>query len=355
MKERPLINRVLISLVTALSFVAMSLSGIAAFIMPEGKVAYWINWTFIGLSKSEWGNIHITTSVLFLIAGIWHIWYNWTHLMQYLKGIPGRVSASWRDLSIAVLVTLFFSAGAVTRTPPLNYILTFNNWIKESWVRTPADNPPFGHAELLSLKGFCKKMYIESEEALQELRQAGLTVTDENSTIEQIARTNRLTPAGVYQLIKKLEKPDIPQQSAVQQATVMPAARAEQKPALQKEIKADERRTHSKAIDLPRYTGDDVIERFEGKGIGKKTLSLICKELNLDCTRVKEKLAAVKMTIKDDETLKEAATRMGIVPIELFKTILVGEPIRDNQSPSETPDEKRPISDSESRLILLQK
>ncbi len=43
MESRPIINRVLVSLITALSFVAMSLSGIAAFIVPQGKVAYWTN------------------------------------------------------------------------------------------------------------------------------------------------------------------------------------------------------------------------------------------------------------------------------------------------------------------------
>lgn len=328
MENRPLINRVLISLVTALSFVTMSLSGIAAFIVPQGKVAYWTNWTFFGLSKTEWGNMHITTSVLFLIAGIWHTWYNWTPLMQYLKGIPGRISVSSRDLAIAVLITVFFTVGAVTRTPPLNYILTFNNWIKESWVKTPADDPPFGHAELLSLKGFCKKMYIETGEALRELRQAGLTVTDENSTIEQIARANRLTPAGVYQLIKKLEKPDTPHQAAVQPPPGMPAVISGQKPAAMQMSTSDNKQPPSQAADLRRYTGDIVIERFEGKGIGKKTLPLICQELKLDCTRIKEKLAASTMTIKDDETLKEAATRMGIVPIEVLKTILVGEPLQ---------------------------
>ena len=196
MEDRPVINRILISLVTALSFVAMSLSGIAAFIVPQGRVAFWTNWTFLGLSKTQWGNIHITTSVLFLIAGIWHTCYNWTALMQYLRGIPGRMTASWRDLAIAALVTAFFTVGAVTRTPPINYILNFNNWIKESWVKTPADDPPFGHAELLSLKGFCKKMYIDTGEALRELHQAGLSISDENATIEQIARGNSMTPAA---------------------------------------------------------------------------------------------------------------------------------------------------------------
>jgi hypothetical protein len=329
MEDRPFINRVLISLVTGLSFVTMSLSGIAAFIVPQGKVAYWTNWTFLGLSKTQWGNIHITTSVLFLIAGIWHTCYNWTPLMQYLRGVPGRMTASRRDLGIAALVTAFFTVGAVTKTPPLNYILNFNNWIKESWVRTPADDPPFGHAELLSLKGFCKKMYIDTGEALRELRQSGLNVIDENSTVDQIARANRMTPAGVYQLIKKLEQPDTVNATSTAPASVpqpvkSPVSSGGQ-PA-QKEAKKNVSPTVA-APEPPRYTGDMVVERFEGKGIGKKTLAGICQELNLDCTRIKQKLDAKKMLPKDDETLKEAAARMGVMPIELLKVVLVGEVI----------------------------
>jgi hypothetical protein len=327
LEDRPFINRILISLVTALSFVAMSLSGIAAFIVPQGKVAFWTNWTFLGLSKTQWGNIHITTSVLFLIAGIWHTCYNWTPLTQYLKGIPGRMTASWRDLAIATLVTVFFTVGAVTKTPPLNYILNFNNWIKESWIRTPADDPPFGHAELLSLKGFCKKMYIDTTEALHELRQAGITVSDENLTVEQIARANRMTPATLYQVIKKLERPDQP--ATVAAVSTPPVVAGQAPPAVTK-VSA---RTSGAPVapketaGPPTYTGDMVVEKFEGKGIGRKNLSGICQELNLDCARVKQKLSGRQMTVKDDETLKDAASRLGVVPIELLKTILVGEPM----------------------------
>lgn len=327
MEARPFINRILISLVTALSFVAMSLSGIAAFVVPQGRVAYWTNWTFLGLSKTQWGNIHITTSVLFLIAGIWHTWYNWTPLIQYLRGIPDRMTASWRDLVIASLVTVFFTVGAVTKTPPLNYILNFNNWIKESWVKTPADDPPFGHAELLSLKGFCKKMYIDSGEAIRELRQAGLSVTDENITVEQIARMNRLTPANVYQVIKKLERPEASQPVAM--LSVSTALADKPAPAVVRVAKGKPEISPSikEAVGPPCYTGDIVVERFEGKGIGRKGLAAICQELNLDCARVKQKLIAKQMAIKEDEFLKDAATRLGVVPIELLKIILVGEPI----------------------------
>lgn len=328
MERNPFFNRVLISLVTAFSFVAMSLSGIAAFIVPQGKVAYWTNWTFLGLSKTQWGNIHITTSVLFLIAGIWHTCYNWTPLMQYLRGIPGRMASGWRDLAIAILITLFFTIGAVTRTPPLNYILNFNGWIKESWVRTPADDPPFGHAELLSLKGFCKKMYIDPDRALDELRKAGLTVASADVTVERIARDNRRTPAQVYQVIRKLEQPDAPPPPAAgasqpASTTALPASPRKRETATPGTPSGAAR---PEAL-VPRYTNDLVVERFEGTGIGRKTLVTVCQELKLDPARIEQKLAAKQLAIRSDEPLKEAANRLEIAPIELLKAMLVGEPI----------------------------
>ncbi|MBT0666465.1 DUF4405 domain-containing protein [Geobacter pelophilus] len=323
MEDRPFINRILISLVTAFSFVAMSLSGIAAFIVPQGKVAFWTNWTFLGLSKTQWGNIHITTSVLFLIAGIWHTWYNWTPLMQYLRGVPDRMAVSLRDLAVATLITVFFAVGAVTRTPPLNYILNFNNWVKESWVRTPADDPPFGHAELLSLKGFCKKMYIDTGEALLELRHAGLRVTDENSTVEQIAHMNKMTPASVYQIIKKLERPE-----SIPPAVTIPTPALRQVVPVYNSVTRNRTATPpiiKETSESPRYTGDLVVERFEGKGIGKKSLTVICQELHLDCEKVQQKLKTRNISLKDDESIKEAASRLGMVPIEVLKIILEGE------------------------------
>jgi len=79
--------------------------------------------------------------------------------------------------------------------------------------------------------------------------------------------------------------------------------------------------------EIPRYTGDYVVEKFEGKGIGRQTLPLICQQLNLDYVRIKQKLISRQMVISHDETLKDAATRLGVTPIELLKDVLIGEPI----------------------------
>lgn len=332
MQKKHIVNRILVSLITAFSFIAMSLSGIAAFIVPQGRVAFWTNWSFLGLSKSDWGNIHITTSVLFLIAGIWHTWYNWNSLLQYFRQIPGRVSASGRDIAIALFITVFFTVGAVSKTFPLNYILTFNSWIKDSWVKTAADEPPFGHAELLSLKGFCKKMSIQVEEALKTLRDQGISVMDANSTVEQIARANKLTPAQIYEKIKHLENKEDNNQQPVAAAMSNPNANSSQ---LSQQVKTELNlkpsqvsKIAAKVAPVVTYTADTVIEKFEGKGIGKKKFAAICAELQLDCNQITKKLAAKKITIGNDETLKDAAARQSIAPIEFLTTILEGEPMK---------------------------
>jgi hypothetical protein len=329
MERQPLFSRVFISLLTSFSFVAMSLSGIAAFIVPQGKVAYWTSWTFLGLSKTQWSNIHITTSVLFLIAGIWHICYNWSHLMQYLRGIPDKVSARWRDLAVAALTTCFFTIGAVTKTPPLNYILDFNTWIKETWVKTPADDPPFGHAELLSLKGFCRKMHIDPTKALQELRQAGINVKDENVSLERMAADNGTTPSRLYEIIRKLEKEEsaavLPTPAVEAPAVPAPAPSAAKSVAGPAKCKT---LPLTAAAAPARYTADLVVERFEGKGYGRKTMAAVCLELNLDSAIIKQKLEFKNLSVKDDETLKDAGERLGVAPIELLTTMLTGELIK---------------------------
>ena len=55
------------------------------YIVPQGRVAYWADWKFWGLTKTDWGNIHINLGLLFLIALFIHIYYNWKPLINYLQ------------------------------------------------------------------------------------------------------------------------------------------------------------------------------------------------------------------------------------------------------------------------------
>lgn len=53
-------------------------------------MAYWADWRMGGLSKTQWGDIHINVGLLFLLALGLHIYYNWKPLMANLKTGPGR-------------------------------------------------------------------------------------------------------------------------------------------------------------------------------------------------------------------------------------------------------------------------
>lgn len=65
------------SLLTALSFVIMTISGIVRLIVPQGRIANWHDWRFPALTKSQWGDMYIGTRLLFILAGLWHTWINW--------------------------------------------------------------------------------------------------------------------------------------------------------------------------------------------------------------------------------------------------------------------------------------
>ena len=67
----------IVSLSLIFSFFIMSYTGLGLFIAPHGKVAYWNDWYFWGLSKVDYANLHTTSMVVFVLFGILHIYYNW--------------------------------------------------------------------------------------------------------------------------------------------------------------------------------------------------------------------------------------------------------------------------------------
>ncbi|TYO99353.1 uncharacterized protein DUF4405 [Geothermobacter ehrlichii] len=274
------------SLLTAFSFLVMSISGLIAFVMPQGRIAYWNDWSLFGLDKPAWSNIHIATGLLFLLAGIIHTCLNWKALLSYLSsrrtGLRSR-----RPLLAAAALTLFFSIGAVLEPPPLRQLFDFNAWVKESWISSAAQKPPFGHAELSSLADLCDKQKIDLDEAMAKLREAGLQGIDATATLKQIATANHRSPAAVYALIRPARTAAAPHH----------------------------------------YTPELVQERFEGTGIGRKTLADLCREFSIPPERAATKLAERGWVLDQGENLKTAADRLEVSPIEILQTLLSGEKI----------------------------
>jgi hypothetical protein len=104
-------------------------------------------------------------------------------------------------------------------------------------------------------------------------------------TLEDIARENGTSAMGLYMMIKKYEPKE-------------------------EETAAS-------------YTPELVEERFAGSGIGRMTLEWLLEDMGVDPGVARERLAASGIEITAGETLKAAAERSEVEPIEILKVILV--------------------------------
>jgi hypothetical protein len=285
--EKIAINyRALVSLITLMGFLIMGLTGIVLFFVPEGRIAYWTNWTFLGISKKQWGNIHILGSLVFAVAGIFHTYFNWKPLMGYIiDKVKGGIKRPW-ELSFTVGIALILIIGAVFELPPLNSILVFNAYVKESWIISKDYEPPFGHAEMLSLKGFSRKMNINLDVAVKAFKDSEISIKSVEDSLEKIALENNTSPMELYRIIKPLEPED---------------------------------RVSSDIM----YTSEIIEDRFAGSGIGQKRLTDVCEDLGIDIAVAEKRLAAKGIEIAEGEKLKDSAGRYDMNPLDLLKIIAV--------------------------------
>jgi len=187
------------SLTLGITFLVMSYTGIILFIVPQGRVAYWSDWKFLGLTKTQYGDLHTTAMVLMLIFGILHIYYNWKPLVSYLKDHSRKISFTKKEFLTALLINLFFIIGTLLMIQPFKGFLDFQNSIKYSWEKEYG-SPPYGHAEETKLRLFCQRMGINLSEATKRLEEKGLQFSTD-STLKEIARQNNITPNDVYHII----------------------------------------------------------------------------------------------------------------------------------------------------------
>lgn len=286
MKEKGFHNRGFITLLSFTSFLIMAVTGIVMYFVPQGRIAYWVDWRFLGLTKVDWGNIHIVASILFAAAGMYHIYYNWKPLVNYIYNKISHGLRLKKELTIATAISLFVVVGSIYLIPPVNYVINFSEYLKKSWIVSTEYEPPFGHAEELSLKVFARKMNIDLDRALTELKAKGIVVKDINNSLDKIANINRTNPMNLYMVIKQFEQ------------------------------KTEYARKAS-------YTQENVEEQFASTGLGRKVLSQICENTGVDILRAKAILSKNNIEIKEDETLKEAANRYNLNPMDILKIILV--------------------------------
>lgn len=188
------------SLTLGLSFLIMTYTGIMLFLCPKGKIAYWSDWELLGLTKAQYGDLHITSMIVMLLFGILHIYYNWKPLMHYMQSSAKKITFTKKEFLIAFGLNLFVVVGTLTLIEPFKAYIDFNDYIKNSWEQK-LGTPPYGHAEESKLKVLCRKTGIDLEAAKERLKQKGISF-DENESLKTIAKNNNVSPNDIYSVIK---------------------------------------------------------------------------------------------------------------------------------------------------------
>ena len=177
-------------------------TGIILFIAPQGKIAYWANWEFLGLSKGEYTSLHNTFFVLFLVAFILHVYYNFKPIKTYLSNEAKELVIATKEMILATILTIIFIVGTLMTVPPFTTFLSLGESAKEYWVKI-YEEPPYNRAELSSLKQFIKKTGLDETKAIQALKDSNIVFSGLEEKLVDIAKNNNKSPNEIYTIMDK--------------------------------------------------------------------------------------------------------------------------------------------------------
>jgi hypothetical protein len=164
--------------------------------------------------------------------------------------------------------------GTYFEIAPFRWVLEFSDSIKAAAAQKYGE-PPYGHAELSSLKVFANKMGYDLSAAMNRLVKANISVKSEKESIQDIATRNHLSPQQVYLAMKPL-------------------------------------REVSRPIKMP---------QSPPPGTGNRSLAELCQEYNLNIPLILNGLSEENIKAAADMTIKEIAQKNSRSPVDVYETI----------------------------------
>ena len=189
--------RRIVSLTLLLSALLMLTSSIVLYIVPHGRIAYWADWKLWSLSKTQWGNLHTNAGLLMLIAACLHVWYNWRPITSYLKNKARQVRLFTPNFNAALVLTAAFVVLTLAEVPPLAWVQDLGESIKDGGSERLGE-PPYGHAELSSLRVFLRNTGQDATRAKENLEAAGVTGITPEISIVELAHSNGMSPRELH-------------------------------------------------------------------------------------------------------------------------------------------------------------
>jgi len=270
--------RKITSLTALLSFIPLFVTSVVLYMIPQGRVAFWVDWHLWGLTKTQWTDIHITTGLLFIISIFLHIYYNRKPIMAYLRGRARETRLFTINFNIALTITGLVVLGTYFQIPPMSSVIRFGEKITRE-ANMKYGEPPYGHAELSSLKTFASRLGLDLNRSRRLLEKKGIKVENETETIREIAEKNGITPRRLFEVIKP---------------------------------------------KLPSGTDSRVLPEKPAAGFGKRSLADFCQTYHLSISAALQALSRKNFQAEPGMPLKAIAARNHTSPLVIYQTIKKG-------------------------------
>ncbi len=262
------------SLLAAVSFVVMTVTGVVLYLSPQGRVAHWADWRVAGLDKEQWGAVHTTSSLLFVIGAAVHLYFNWRVFLHYIR--VARHFNLKKEMVATLLVTAVVVAGTVWEVPPFSTIIAGGERMKAYW-EARSYQAPYPHAEAATLEEFCEQTGTDLERFKTRLAAMGVDVNEPGTTVGSAARQIGLSPGELFEQL---------------------------------------RISGTGGTGAGRGAGGGG-----GTGFGRQTLEQVCRAAGVDVQQAIAMLEAEGVQAEADETLRDIADRAGVRPPEIVDLI----------------------------------
>ena len=193
----------IISLSLGLTFIVMLLSSGVLYFIPNRRVTDWNGWCFLGLDKQQWDNLHINLGILFLVFLIWHIYYNWKPIKNYLKE-KKKLIVFTKEFNFSLLLVSLFIVGTIWMIFPFSFLVNIGNGVK-ALNALDRGNPPFAYAERSTLRDYMILRGLDTVLVRKKLEEKSF-VFREDETLKMIAENNSISPKVLSQMIESEPK-----------------------------------------------------------------------------------------------------------------------------------------------------
>jgi hypothetical protein len=290
-KQQRFNARAVTSITTGISFIGLALTGVVLFFIPPGRIINWSGWTYMGLSKQQWGGLHIWFAILFIIVGLIHIYFNWNCLLSYFKDKARQHFALRKEWVVAFVIVGMICLGTVRGIAPFSTFLNWQASIKHGYNSNPAP-APLPHAELLTPRELAEKVEgIDYETMLANLKSQGIELDSPDQTLGALAESHDMTPQEIY----KLATGD--------------AGGAGRGPGGYRGGRGE----------YPSQTPDEpgTGHPSGGRGFGQLTLNEYCEQANMKLSTAQELLKKAGIEASGSMTLRDIANNANVHPSEI--------------------------------------